>query len=105
MKATKRHTTASSFSSASDVLMYSVNYMGGKKLAVSIMPISSKPDASTFRPTRTYDSQIGKVYVATFQDRTSADVISDMSWLMINAANGIDDGSLDGFIKSLRVSR
>jgi hypothetical protein len=82
--------------------MYTVNYIGHKKMVVSIMPLSSKPDVETFNPTRTLDLDIGKAYIATFDPRTTAAIITNKSWLLVNAENGIDDGTMNDLLKSLQ---
>ncbi|HUC89454.1 MAG TPA: hypothetical protein VMR45_01505 [Patescibacteria group bacterium] len=91
-----------SFSATPDVFMYTVNYIGHKKMVVSIMPLSSKPDVETFNPTRTLDLDIGKAYIATFDPRTTAAIITNKSWLLVNAENGIDDGTMNDLLKSLQ---
>lgn len=94
-----------SFSATSEVVTFNFNYDSGKKkLIVSEQPLSGI-DPDTFNPTKKFTTGIGTAYLVDLEDRTTAAVIADKSWLLINAPQkmGVDD--MEQFINSLRPAK
>jgi hypothetical protein len=92
----------SSFSSTPQVVTYSFTYEGSKQLVVSIQPTAGGVDPNTFNPNDKFTTSIGTAYLVDMDDRTTAAVMGDKSWLLINAPQKISVDTLKQFINALR---
>ncbi|MET0779381.1 MAG: hypothetical protein ABWY71_00955 [Candidatus Saccharimonadales bacterium] len=91
-----------SLSSATNVVIYSFTYeKGAKRLSLSVQPLDASLDTTTFRPTSEFSTHIGRAYIVDLDDRTSAAVVGDKSWVLISAPNKIADDTLKDLINSL----
>lgn len=93
-----------STSATSQVVTYNYTYDDTKKLIISIQPMSSDIDPNQFRPTKEFTTTIGKAYIVDLDSRTTAAVVTDESFILINAPSGIAVDAMEQFINSLRKS-
>jgi hypothetical protein len=92
-----------SLSHTSQVVMYSYSYDKTKKINVSVQPRDSRLDTSQFKPTSEFTTYIGRAYVVDLEERTSAAVMGETSWALVNAPDKIAVSRLQDFIDSLRL--
>lgn len=85
----------------SEVVSYVITYDGKKTLIVSTQPKSAGFDESKFNPTSDFTTTIGHAYIADLPDRTTAAVVGEQSWVLINAPEKIAVDQLTTFINSL----
>jgi len=91
-----------SLSYTKDVVLYTYTYDGNKIVSISVQAKAGGFSDSDFNPTTEFTSHMGRAYIADLDHRTSAAVVGDKSWVLINAPNGIADSTLRDFIDSLR---
>lgn len=91
-----------SFSSTDQVVLYDYIYSGSKRLIVSIQPRTNGVDPSSFNPTKQFTTSIGEAYLVSLDTRTTAAIMGDKSWVLINAPDVIDTDTLTAFINSLK---
>ena len=74
----------SSITYTKHVAVYSFTYEHGKHIAFSVQPKAAGFSTDSFNPTSEFTSYIGRAYLVDLDDRSSAAVDSDTSWLLIN---------------------
>lgn len=90
-----------SVSTTSNVVLYRYLYDGGKKqLMFSVQPKDGL-DTSNFKPTSEFTTNVGRAYIVDLDDRTSAAIVGDESWLLINAPEKIAVDTLRQIINQL----
>lgn len=95
-----------SFSSTSQVVTYYVRYEGTKKLIFSLQPKPADFDFEGFYLKQLFGAKeiltpIGKATIGTMGETTIASVVSDRTWILIQAPDGIQTAELEAIAKSL----
>lgn len=90
-----------SISSNAQVLTYGYKYQGSKPVAISIQPLDPAIDTQGFKPTREFNSSIGRGYLANFDTRTSIAILAGKSLVLINSPHAIPDTALETLANSL----
>jgi hypothetical protein len=90
-----------SVSSTAAVLAYSFDY-SGKPISVTIQPLDPQLDIASFRPTKEVSFQIGKGYLAEYEQRTTIAIVADKSFIIINSPQQIPSSNVEQFAHSLR---
>src|SRR5688572_26511517 len=93
---------SASFSNTSRVALYSYTYDGDKRIHFSIQPRTPALDPAQFRPTSEVTTHIGRAYIVDLEDRITAAVVGEKSWLLINAPDKIPLDTFRELIDSLR---
>ena len=91
------------FGYTKDVVTTSYTYDNNKRLVISMQPKGTKFDPSTFEPTSEFTTSLGRAYVADLPIRTTAAVVGEHSWALINAPERIAVDQLTTFINGLRL--
>jgi hypothetical protein len=94
-----------SFDATAQVFTYSYMYQDTKTIAVSIQPISDDISTTSFHPTKSFTTAIGKAYLVNLDIRTTAAIITDKSFILINAPDPIPMAAMEDFVNSFRPSR
>jgi hypothetical protein len=92
-----------SVSATDQVVLYSYSYDGDKRLLVTVQ--SGKFDSGQFKATSDFTTTMGHAYIVDLDDRTTAAIVGEQSWVIINAPNKIAVDKLTAFINSLRLVR
>jgi hypothetical protein len=90
-----------SVTATSGVVLFSYTYDTNKRLSVSIQAKAKDFDTSSFKPTSDFTTHIGRAYVVDLEDRSAAAVVSDKSWVLLNAPEKISADILRQFIDAL----
>lgn len=89
------------FGFTKEVVTTTYTYEGNKHLVVSMQARAKSFDASTFQPTSEFTASIGRAYLADLPTRTTAAVVGEKSWVLINAPDKIAIDQLTAFINAL----
>jgi hypothetical protein len=92
----------SSVSVGANAALYSYIYDKNKRLSIGVQERDSSFSTDQFRPTSEFTTHIGRAYVVDLEERTTAAVIGEKSWVLINAPDKIALTELQAFIDSLR---
>ena len=92
----------SSISTTKDVALYSFTYDKNKRVSFSIQAKAKNFTTDDFNPTDDFTSYIGRAYLVDLEDRSSAAVVGDTSWVLINAPDKIPSGQMRELIDALR---
>ncbi|HEV7453796.1 MAG TPA: hypothetical protein VGO07_00895, partial [Candidatus Saccharimonadales bacterium] len=85
--------------------LYSYLYDHGKRATISVQPHSANFSTDQFKPTLDFTSHIGRAYVVDLEDRSSAAIVGEKSWVLINAPNKMAADVLQNLINSLEPVR
>jgi uncharacterized protein YdhG (YjbR/CyaY superfamily) len=91
-----------SISYTKDVAVYSFTYDKSKRVSFSIQAKHQGFSPDDFNPTSDFTSYIGRAYLVDLDDRSSAAVVGDTSWVLINAPDKVPSDTLRQLIDSLR---
>jgi len=91
-----------SFSSTSQVVIFSYSYNRTAKVVVSIQASQKDIDPDRFNPTATFNTPIGMAYLAAVSPRVSVAIISSQSFVLVNAESGISTDLMRQFVSSLQ---
>ncbi|HEX3082149.1 MAG TPA: hypothetical protein VHQ86_02760 [Candidatus Saccharimonadia bacterium] len=99
------HIDSGSFNSSTNVVTYAYRYNGNHPLLISIQPLTSGIDTSAFRPTDKFSTYIGEAYLVDLDDRSTAGIVTDKVFVLINAPDKLDMDTLHQFVDSFRPAR
>lgn len=89
-------------SSLEQVILYSYTYDKTETISVSIQPLTDEISPNDFNPTSDFTTYIGRAYMVDMELRTTAAVMGEKSWLLINASENVPTNSFREFIDSFR---
>lgn len=92
----------SRYGTTKDVVTTTYTYDDNKYIVVSMQAKAKNFDASTFQPTSEFTTSLGRAYVADLPTRTTAAVVGEKSWALINAPERMAVDQLTSFINGLR---
>lgn len=94
-----------SFSATSQVVTFSITYEDNKKLIVSQQPTPSEFDFEKFYMNSLFGAKevltpLGKAVIGQIKDATFASVVTDRTWIIINAPAGLPADQMEQVVKS-----
>lgn len=81
------------------VIVYSINNHDGKTLAVTEQEYPANFDSNTLSGNEEFTTNLGKAYIVSFDDRTTASLVAGKTWVLINYPAAMDTEDLKLIIR------